>query len=192
MAVWHPITPQNAQNRELSPFRSSEESLSTPFGTLFAPVECTFCALSDAPLRIANNMDKTLRLRYASQRRSARANSERSEIIRAFTIYTSFIIMRAKSGSIGRERPRSRPFATLIGASERARKVRQNAPIGVSNGHDLALLRSPSQVCALPSARDSSTTMRRRCASAMLEVSIALRTFEALFVFVENIGVPMI
>ena len=36
----------------------------------------------------------------------------------------------------------SRPFATLRGASERARKVGQNAPISVSNGHDLTLLRS--------------------------------------------------
>ena len=37
---------------------------------------------------------------------------------------------------------RSCPFATLIGASERAQKVRQNAPISVSNGHDLTLLPS--------------------------------------------------
>ena len=43
-------------------------------------------------------------------------------------------------GELGRG-PRSCPFAALIGASERARKVRQNAPISVSNGHDLTLLR---------------------------------------------------
>ena len=42
-------------------------------------------------------------------------------------------------GELGR-RVRSCPFATLIGASERARKVAQNAPISVSNGHDLTLL----------------------------------------------------
>ena len=40
-----------------------------------------------------------------------------------------------KVGELGRG-PRSCPFATLIGASERARKVRQNAPLSVPNGHD--------------------------------------------------------
>ena len=44
---------------------------------------------------------------------------------------------------------RSCPFATLIGASERARKVKQIAPISVSNGHALALLRAWPQT-ALP------------------------------------------
>ena len=47
----------------------------------------------------------------------------------------------SKVGELGRG-PRSCPFATLIGASERARKVRQNAPTSVSNGHDLTLLPS--------------------------------------------------
>ena len=46
-----------------------------------------------------------------------------------------------KVGELGRG-PRSCPFATLIGASERARKVGQNAPTSVSNGHDLTLLLS--------------------------------------------------
>ena len=54
----------------------------------------------------------------------------------------------SKVGELGRG-PRSCPFATLIGASERARKVRQNAPISVSNGHHLALLRAWPQT-ALP------------------------------------------
>ena len=52
---------------------------------------------------------------------------------------------------------RSCPFATLIGASERARKVRQNAPISVSNGHDLTLLPSSptfeQKVCSPESAQ---------------------------------------
>ena len=50
----------------------------------------------------------------------------------------------SKVGELGRG-PRSRPFATLIGASERARKVGQNAPISVSNGHDLTLLPTRSK-----------------------------------------------
>ena len=51
----------------------------------------------------------------------------------------------SEMGELGRG-PRSCPFATLIGASERARKVGQNAPHQtlryVSNGHDLTLLLS--------------------------------------------------
>ena len=61
-----------------------------------------------------------------------------------------------KVGELGRG-PRSCPFATLIGASERARKVRQNAPISVSNGHDLTLLPSSpafeQKVCSPESAQ---------------------------------------
>ena len=47
----------------------------------------------------------------------------------------------SKVGELGRG-PRSRPFATLIGASERARKVVQNELYSVSNGDDLTLIRS--------------------------------------------------
>ena len=61
-----------------------------------------------------------------------------------------------KVGELGRG-PRSCPFATLIGASERARKVKQNAPISVSNGHDLTLLPSSrtfeQKVCSPESAQ---------------------------------------
>ena len=54
----------------------------------------------------------------------------------------------ACSFSETRRRLGYRPFATLIGASDRARQMMQNAFFPESNGHDLAVLRVSSKVHA--------------------------------------------
>ena len=45
----------------------------------------------------------------------------------------------------------SRPFATLIGASDRAQRMHMTGANGVPNGHDLALLRSTHPSGFIPS-----------------------------------------
>ena len=86
-------------------------------------------AIWRAPVRPVEQLLLWIRIEAEQQRE--RDLTRRSAARRISRLHT----FCSKVGELGRG-PRSRPFATLIGASERARKVAQNEPLSVSNGHD--------------------------------------------------------